>query len=122
MAPFRLFLLPSVHFLGTGEHPLPPTSRRRGGDPLGSKRLLWCRHTGPAATPLPHGQPRGAPAPDAVARWAPPLRALIDTGALITGLTNADVARHLLGAGLPDSEGVPRGAHTGFPLPLNSKG
>lgn len=38
----------------------------------------------------------------------PPLHALIDTGALVTGLTNEQVARHLLAVpdGLPGMEGV----------------
>jgi hypothetical protein len=41
-----------------------------------------------------------------VATWTPPVHALIDTGALVTGLSNVDVARKLLEAGLPHVDGV----------------
>lgn len=41
-----------------------------------------------------------------VAEYDPPLHALIDTGALITGLSNGDVARKLLEAGLKHADGV----------------
>eukprot|EP01050_Picozoa_sp_SAG11_P001055 SAG11_NODE_43_length_20795_cov_11.860456_3_plen_1106_part_00 len=43
---------------------------------------------------------------DAVARAEPPFNALIDTGALITGMTNYEVAKYLLLNGLPHIEGV----------------
>ena len=36
----------------------------------------------------------------------PPFHALIDTGALITGMSNKEVAEYLLQAGLPDMKGV----------------
>ncbi len=41
-----------------------------------------------------------------VARSQPPFHALIDTGALITGLTNLQVAKFLLDHGLKDLDGV----------------
>ena len=41
-----------------------------------------------------------------VANANPPLHALIDTGALITGMTNLQVARSLLTLGLPSMKGV----------------
>lgn len=40
-----------------------------------------------------------------VAHWEPPLHALIDTGALVTGMSNHEVARYLLEAGLPHIQG-----------------
>jgi len=40
-----------------------------------------------------------------VATWSPPLHALIDTGALVTGLSNLEVARELLRCGLPHVSG-----------------
>jgi len=40
-----------------------------------------------------------------VASWSPPLHALIDTGALVTGLTNFEVARALLEMGLQHADG-----------------
>lgn len=43
---------------------------------------------------------------DFIARSDPPFHALIDTGALITGLSNKQVAEHLLRAGLPSMKGV----------------
>ncbi len=36
----------------------------------------------------------------------PPYHALIDTGALITGMSNKSAAEYLLKAGLPDMKGV----------------
>jgi hypothetical protein len=42
---------------------------------------------------------------DQVASGEPKYHALIDTGALITGYSNADVARYLIDNGLPDMEG-----------------
>ena len=43
---------------------------------------------------------------DSIATANPPYHALIDTGALITGMTNLEVARYLLEHGLPTMEGV----------------
>ena len=43
---------------------------------------------------------------DRIATADPPFHALIDTGALITGMTNLEVARYLLVKGLPMMEGV----------------
>ena len=43
---------------------------------------------------------------DAVAKSQPPFHALIDTGALITGLSNLEVARQLLARGLSHCDGV----------------
>ncbi len=43
---------------------------------------------------------------DRVAQASPPYHALIDTGALVTGLSNYEVAKYLLLTGLPDFEGV----------------
>ena len=43
---------------------------------------------------------------DSVASHVPPFHALIDSGALITGLTNLQVARYLLTHGLEGMEGV----------------
>ena len=43
---------------------------------------------------------------DHIATANPPFHALIDTGALITGLSNKDVAQYLLEAGLPNMKGV----------------
>ena len=40
-----------------------------------------------------------------VSRWQPPLHALIDTGALVTGLSNLQVAAALLSYGLPHVAG-----------------
>lgn len=41
-----------------------------------------------------------------IATRQPPAHALIDTGALITGMTNQEVAQYLLDQGLPSMEGV----------------
>jgi hypothetical protein len=41
-----------------------------------------------------------------IASASPPVHALIDTGALITGMTNIEVATYLLQHGLPTMEGV----------------
>lgn len=41
-----------------------------------------------------------------IATSEPRFNALIDTGALITGLSNKAVAEYLLAAGLPDMKGV----------------
>lgn len=41
-----------------------------------------------------------------VATWSPGLHALIDTGALVTGYTNLEVAQLLLASGLPHIRGV----------------
>lgn len=43
---------------------------------------------------------------DLVANASPPFHALIDTGALVTGLSNQQVAQYLLKNGLPQMEGV----------------
>ncbi|CUF98858.1 Hypothetical protein, putative [Bodo saltans] len=43
---------------------------------------------------------------DVVASANPPFHALIDTGALITGMSNLQVAQYLLKTGLPQMEGV----------------
>ena len=43
---------------------------------------------------------------DAVASADPPYHALIDTGALVTGLSNEQVARYLIRSGLPAFKGV----------------
>jgi hypothetical protein len=43
---------------------------------------------------------------EGIATHEPPFHALIDTGALITGMTNYEVARFLLDNGLPTMEGV----------------
>lgn len=42
-----------------------------------------------------------------IAQANPPYHALIDTGALITGMTNYEVAAYLLDHGLPSFEGTP---------------
>lgn len=43
---------------------------------------------------------------DRIAQHQPQYHALIDTGALITGMSNYQVARYLLDKGLPDTQGV----------------
>jgi hypothetical protein len=43
---------------------------------------------------------------DYIATTQPPFHALIDTGALITGMSNKGVAQYLLEAGLPNMKGV----------------
>ena len=43
---------------------------------------------------------------DHIATATPPYHALIDTGALVTGLNNKAVAEYLLQAGLKDMQGV----------------
>ena len=46
------------------------------------------------------------PAVAQVANSSPPFHALIDTGALITGMSNLSVAKHLLAVGLHDFDAV----------------
>jgi hypothetical protein len=43
---------------------------------------------------------------DTISAAVPPYHALIDSGALITGMSNYEVAHYLLSSGLPQMEGV----------------
>ena len=96
-----------IGFSGTPSNLLPLELGQCHFAPCDDARML---HVLTSPSVVHYGQPlpadwSAASLLRAAANWTPPLHALIDTGALVTGMSNLEVAHALLGLGLAHMRG-----------------